>query len=419
MLRPSILTVYQVAPERLELNDALRQHPRAVGGNAQKTSRFEIAFWNKVFYPVAVLVMMIVALPFAQFQRRSGGVGFRIFAGTMLGLAFFLIGRLFSQPRRAERLAAALLRGVPARRVHGARRRDARVDRAAVGPGTLWRDASLSAIVAGFVAVVVGYTSSAAIVFEAARALGADERGIASWMGALGVGMGVTCIALSLAYRAPIVTAWSTPGAALLATSAAQVPLAEAIGAFVLCGRDARPSSEFPVAFDRLMRRLPVVAGGGDAGRRSAAVRLVGGRRARDRLRARDRDVRRVPRRPSLGSRATRCLPCWSAGLAVAGSSGRIDTAQLGWAVAQPVFTMPAFSWAATIGLALPLFVVTMASQNVPGIATLRAAGYSTPASPLVAWTGVTTRPARAVRWLRVQPRSDHGRDLHGPGGAS
>ena len=62
----------------------------------QKTSRFEIAFWNKVFYPAAVVVMMILAMPFAYFQRRAGGVGFRIFAGTMLGLAFFLIGRLFS-----------------------------------------------------------------------------------------------------------------------------------------------------------------------------------------------------------------------------------------------------------------------------------------------------------------------------------
>ena len=63
---------------------------------AQKTSRFEIAFWNKVFYPAAVIVMMLLALPFAYFQRRAGGVGFRIFVGTILGLAFFLIGRLFS-----------------------------------------------------------------------------------------------------------------------------------------------------------------------------------------------------------------------------------------------------------------------------------------------------------------------------------
>jgi lipopolysaccharide export system permease protein len=67
-----------------------------LGNNAQKTSRFEIAFWNKVFYPLAVLVMMVLALPFAHFQRRQGGIGFRIFSGTMIGLSFFLLGRLFS-----------------------------------------------------------------------------------------------------------------------------------------------------------------------------------------------------------------------------------------------------------------------------------------------------------------------------------
>jgi lipopolysaccharide export system permease protein len=93
VLRPSLLTVYQVAPERLELN-TLYDNIRVLGN--QKTSRFEIAFWNKVFYPAAVVVMMIIALPFAYFQRRTGGIGFRIFVGTMLGLTFFLISRLFS-----------------------------------------------------------------------------------------------------------------------------------------------------------------------------------------------------------------------------------------------------------------------------------------------------------------------------------
>ena len=93
VLRPSLLTVYQVMPERLELN-TLYDNIRVLGN--QKTSRFEIAFWNKLFYPAAVMVMMILAMPFAYFQRRAGGIGFRIFAGTMLGLAFFLLGRLFS-----------------------------------------------------------------------------------------------------------------------------------------------------------------------------------------------------------------------------------------------------------------------------------------------------------------------------------
>jgi len=95
VLRPSILTVYTVAPERLEL-DALYDNIKLLSGSAQKTSRFEIAFWSKIFYPLSVLTMMILALPFAHFQRRSGGMGLRIFIGTMLGLAFFLIGRLFS-----------------------------------------------------------------------------------------------------------------------------------------------------------------------------------------------------------------------------------------------------------------------------------------------------------------------------------
>lgn len=96
VLRPSILTIYQVAPERLEIA-TLWENIRVLGaGGAARTSRFEIAFWNKVFYPFAVIAMMLVALPFAHFQRRQGGVGFRIFTGTILGLTFFLVGRLFS-----------------------------------------------------------------------------------------------------------------------------------------------------------------------------------------------------------------------------------------------------------------------------------------------------------------------------------
>ena len=95
VLKPSILTVYQVPPEKLEL-PTLYDNIRVLGGNQQKTSRFEIALWNKLFYPAAVLVMMVLALPFAYFQRRAGGVGFRVFAGTILGLLFFLLVRVFA-----------------------------------------------------------------------------------------------------------------------------------------------------------------------------------------------------------------------------------------------------------------------------------------------------------------------------------
>ena len=98
----------------------------------------------------------------------------------------------------------------------------------------LIKDLSTSAVIAGFVAVLVGFTSSAVIVFQAAQALHATAAEIASWMCALGIGMGLTSIALSLRFRVPILTAWSTPGAAMLITSASGVSMPEAIGAFLV-----------------------------------------------------------------------------------------------------------------------------------------------------------------------------------------
>ena len=89
----------------------------------------------------------------------------------------------------------------------------------------LLKDLSLSAIAAGFVTVLVGFASSAVIVFQAAQSLGASPEEISSWMWALGLGMGLTCIGLSLRYRMPVVTAWSTPGAAMLIGSVAGLPL--------------------------------------------------------------------------------------------------------------------------------------------------------------------------------------------------
>ncbi|RZL37663.1 MAG: hypothetical protein EOP35_07940, partial [Rubrivivax sp.] len=101
---------------------------------------------------------------------------------------------------------------------------------------TRWlHDLSLSALVAGFVAVLVGFTSSVALIFQATQALGATPAQTSSWIWALGLGMGVTSLGLSLWTRQPILTAWSTPGAALLAaTSGLSMP--EAVGAFLVCG---------------------------------------------------------------------------------------------------------------------------------------------------------------------------------------
>ena len=100
-----------------------------------------------------------------------------------------------------------------------------------------FKDLSLSAATAGFVAVLVGFTSSVAIVFQAAQAFGATPGQITSWMWALGLGMGLCSLVPSLILRQPVMVAWSTPGAAVLATAglAGGFSMGEAIGAFMVC----------------------------------------------------------------------------------------------------------------------------------------------------------------------------------------
>ena len=251
----------------------------------------------------------------------------------------------------------------------------------------LIKDLSLPAVIAGFVTVLVGFTSSAVIVFQAANAVGATPGQVASWMWALGLGMGATCILLSLRYRVPVVTAWSTPGAAMLITGAAGVSIGEATGAFLLsaaliaiCG--------FSGWFERMINRIPVsIASGMLAGvllrfgmdvfvamktqfTLALAMFLVylAGRRV-------------FPRYAVIAT--------LSAGLAIAAAKGLLHIDGLRLELARPEFIMPAFSLSSLIGVALPLFVVTMASQNVPGVAVIRASGYSVPISPVIGWTGV------------------------------
>lgn len=255
--------------------------------------------------------------------------------------------------------------------------------------GALWRDVSLPAVVAGFVTVLVGFTSSAAIVFEAARALGADDAQVASWMWALGLGMAVTCIGLSLRWRAPVVTAWSTPGAALIATSAAGVPMAEAIGAFVVCGILILAAGASGV-FERAMARIPQAI----ASALLAGVLVRFGLQVFTSMQSQFWLVAAMCAAYLLGRRAwpRYAVPlALGAGVAVAFAGGLVQTDALRLQWASPVFTPPQFSVQAIVGLGLPLFVVTMASQNVPGVAVMRAAGYATPVSPLIGWTGVAT----------------------------
>lgn len=247
---------------------------------------------------------------------------------------------------------------------------------------------SVSHISAGFIAVLVGYTSSAAIVFQAASAAGASAAHISSWLLALGLGMGVTCIGLSLYFRAPVLTAWSTPGAALLATALAGLPMSEAIGAFVfasalltLCGVSGW--------VETIMKHVPKTL----AAAMLAGVLLRFGIEVFVALRAQFGLVALMLTIYFTGRRfnSRYTIPLTLVGgLAWAALGGQIHFAALTLTLAQPIFTAPTFTLATLIGVGIPLFIVTMASQNVPGIAVLRANGYRTPVSPLIGWTGLT-----------------------------
>ncbi len=251
------------------------------------------------------------------------------------------------------------------------------------------KDFSLSAIIAGFVTVLVGFTSSAVIVFQAAQALGASAAEIASWMWALGLGMGLTCIVLSLRYRVPVVTAWSTPGAAMLITSAAGVSMPEAIGAFLMSG-GLITLCGFTGWFERAMNRIPM----------SIAAGMLAGvllRFGMDVFVAMQTQFLMVFAMFCAYLVMRRVLPRYAVvaalllGMLIAGSQGLLQFETVQLQLAQPVWTRPQFSIGALIGVALPLFVVTMASQNVPGVAVIRASGYTVPISPLIGWTGAAT----------------------------
>ena len=252
---------------------------------------------------------------------------------------------------------------------------------------SFFRDLSLSAVVTGFVVVLVGFTSTGALVFQAALALGATQAQINSWMWALGLGMGLASIIPSLIYRKPVVAAWSTPGAALIATSAAGVTMPEAVGAFVLCAVLIIIAGSSGL-FERLMNRIPMAI----ASAMLAGVLLRFGLEAFSSIRTAPAMVLAMFAAHLLGRRF---WPRYGVvGVLATGVAFAADTDALRWSAvtiawARPVWVTPEFSMSAIIGLALPLFMVTMASQNMPGVAVMRGAGYDTPISPVITTSGV------------------------------
>ncbi|MDX3770634.1 benzoate/H(+) symporter BenE family transporter [Streptomyces sp. AK08-01B] len=237
-----------------------------------------------------------------------------------------------------------------------------------------------SAVAAGLIAVTVGVTSAAALVFTAARAAGADAREVSSWMLALGVGIAVTCAGLSLRYKAPVVTSWSTPGAALLATSLSGVSMEKAVGAFVFSAALIVVSG-LTGWFARIMGRIPVPLASALLG----GVLLEFGTGLFSQMGGSFAVAFPVF---VLYLLARRLLPRYAVLIALGGGviasvlTGGWHLERVRLSLAQPVFTTPEFDWKVLISVGVPLFVVTMASQNLPGVAVLRGSGYECPSRP-------------------------------------
>ncbi|KQQ54436.1 hypothetical protein ASF84_13900 [Pseudomonas sp. Leaf127] len=263
-------------------------------------------------------------------------------------------------------------------------------------------DSSLSSVVAGFIAMMTGCTSSLVLMFQAGQAAGLSGGQISSWLWALFMGMALCSIGLSLRYRTPITVAWSTPGAALLVTSLGGVSYPEAIGAFITCAVMVTLCG-LTGSFERLVRRLPA----------SLAAALLAGILFKIGseifIAAQHRTglvlgmfftyliIKRISPRYCV-------LAALLVGIGLSAALGLLNFSGFALELATPVWTTPSFSLAATISIGIPLFVVAMASQNMPGVAVLRADGYDTPSSPLISVTGLVS--------LLAAPFGSHGINL-------
>lgn len=245
-----------------------------------------------------------------------------------------------------------------------------------------------SCLSAALVAAFVGIAASLAVVLAAAEAVGATPAETTSWVTALCLAMAVTSGFLSWRYRVPVITAWSTPGAAVIAATGGTVRMDAAVGAFLLAGALVVLTA-LVGPLDRAIRRIPVsVAAGMLAG---VLVRFV------------MQMIEVLPAAPllvmplvalfllaRLWSPSAAMILVMAAGTALAAALGLVTQ----WpapTISTLTFVAPRFDAAALIGLGIPLYLVTMASQNLPGAAVLKASGYEPPFAPALLVTGLAS----------------------------
>ncbi|MDD2179671.1 benzoate/H(+) symporter BenE family transporter [Acidovorax sp. D2M1] len=242
-------------------------------------------------------------------------------------------------------------------------------------------------MVAGLISVIVNYGGTFILVFHAAKVAGLSPELTASWVWSISIGVGATGIFLSWLTREPIITAWSTPAAAFLVTALATTPYAEAVGAYLISAA-AFVALGLSGWFERLIRLIPPgVAAGLLAGiLLSFGTKAFGGMNV-DPLLAGLLIVTYVVLKRFSARYAV--IGILMLGLLFLRLQDRVDLSGLALKLAAPVFTMPVFSLNALLSVALPLFLITLTGQYMPGMLVLRNDGFKTSASPIVTLTGL------------------------------
>lgn len=242
-------------------------------------------------------------------------------------------------------------------------------------------------VVAALISVIVNYGGTFILVFQAAQVAGLSPALTASWVWSISIGVGVTGFILSWLAREPIITAWSTPAAAFLVTALAVTPYAEAVGAYLISAA-AFVALGLSGYFEKVIRLIPQ----GVAAGLLAGILLQFGIKAFAGLSV-------DPLLAGLLIVAYVVLKRFTARYAVVGIlvlglgflllQARVDLSGLELRLAAPVLTVPAFSLNALLSVALPLFLITLTGQYMPGMLVLRNDGFRTSANPIVTVTGL------------------------------
>lgn len=250
------------------------------------------------------------------------------------------------------------------------------------------QDFSVPAVFAGFITFLIGISVSAVLVIQAAQILGATPEQISSWFWALGLGIGLSGLILSWKFKYPVATSWSTAGLALILATGNGYSLHEAIGAFLVCGLLSAILG-FSGIFQKILSYIPQSL----TSAMLAGVLLKFGIAL---FASMQNDWGFIISLLAAYVLSKRLSPRYSivitviAGLVLCPMFMQFHPPILQWSLAQPVWISPEFSWSALLGLALPLFVINMASQYLPGIAMIKSYGYQPHVNQLIGWTGVT-----------------------------